>query len=154
MPTICFIYKIHDSPITYYGKYRKNYISDDHEGLDREILPTIFFGLNVYRKKQGLPILEKNELKLGIISCSTNRNCINYSTDDEISCFDFYYYHEKRYIASISESKMKEKYFIHGTELDVSGEIRSRYRYYDTTDSDDDTDSLKDTHFPENELSI
>ena len=33
----------------FYGKYICNYISDDHEGLDNEIKPTIINGINEYR---------------------------------------------------------------------------------------------------------
>ena len=81
MPTICFMYKMNDNPKIHYGKYVVDYISDDHEGLDVEII-------SILEKKYNTPSII---FTVGIISCSTNFNSINYSTEKEYTFFDFYY---------------------------------------------------------------
>jgi len=89
MPFITFIYRIGNNKKTYYGKYTTNYISDDHEGLDDEIIPIIIDGLNKYRNKRNFPKISK--IYVGIMSFSISENIPTYSSDKEISCFDFYY---------------------------------------------------------------
>ena len=91
MPSVTFLYRIGANPKVYYGKYVCDYISDDHEGLDNEVLPDLLKGINMYRQKRSLQPLKKNKVKLGILSCSTNRNYLDYSTKKEIGFFGFYY---------------------------------------------------------------
>ena len=90
MPFITFIYKVGKNYNTYYGKYCFNSISDDHEGLDNEVLPDLLNGINMYRQQKSRQQLKKNQVKVGILSCSTNRNYLDYSTIKETKCFDFY----------------------------------------------------------------
>ena len=91
MPSVTFLYRIGSNPKVYHGKYVCDYISDDHEGLDNEVLPDLLNGINIYRQKKGLHLLKKNQVKVGILSCSTNSNYLNYSTNKEIDLFGFYY---------------------------------------------------------------
>lgn len=90
MPFITFIYKIGNNKKTYYGKYVCDYMSDDHDGLDTEIKPTLIDGINQHRKQKGLAKL-KRKVYIGILSFSSNKYIPTYSTDTEIQCFDFYY---------------------------------------------------------------
>lgn len=101
MPTVCFMYRINDDPKTYFGKYVADYISNDHEGLDQEVIG----------------ILEKNynpqydTFRVGILSCSTNDNFINYSSESEYTFFDFYYVHYN------NMHKNQEILYINGIKL-------------------------------------
>ena len=98
MPFITFIYKVGNSPKTYYGKYCMEYISDDHEGLDSEVKYVLLKGLNEYRKQNNMPCL-RSKITIGVLSFSTNRVIPTFSTKNEIKCFDFYcYYDNKIYI--------------------------------------------------------
>jgi len=90
MPTITFIYKIGRNPKTYYGKYISDNIPDEHDGLDAEILPILIASVNLFRNYKKLPRLNTVPL-IGIMSCSDSVNYLDYSTLDEIKCFDFYY---------------------------------------------------------------
>ena len=89
MPFITFIYKIGNNNKTYYGKYSTDYVSDDHEGLDIEVRTYLINGINKYRTKKALPKLHSNVI-IGVLSFSSNRYIPDYSSDDEIKCFDFY----------------------------------------------------------------
>jgi hypothetical protein len=91
MPSVTFLYRIGSNPKVYYGKYVSNYISDDHEGLDKEVLPDLLNGINLYRQQKSLQPLKKNQVKVGILSCSTNNNFLDYSSRKEIDFFGFYY---------------------------------------------------------------
>lgn len=91
MPSVTFMYRIGSNPMVYYGKYVCNYMSDDHEGLDKEVLPDLLNGINLYREKKNLKPLKKNQVKVGILSCSTNNNFLDYSSRKEIDFFGFYY---------------------------------------------------------------
>ena len=86
MPVITFIYKIGKNPTTYYGKYITDYLSDDHDGLDREVRPILVKVLNEYRKKKGYWLLNSKQIKIGIISLYND-----YSSKRETKCFDFYH---------------------------------------------------------------
>jgi hypothetical protein len=90
MPSVSFLYRIGANPKVYYGKYVCDYISDDHEGLDKEVLPDLLNGINIYREQKNLKQLKKNQVNVGILSCSTNRNFLDYSTKKEIDLFGFY----------------------------------------------------------------
>ena len=90
MPFITFIYRIEGNKRVFYGKYVCDYISDDHDGLDSEIYPTLIDGINMYRSQKGIPKLSK-KVVIGILSFSSNRYIPTYSTDNEIKCFDFYH---------------------------------------------------------------
>ena len=87
---ITFIYKIKNHPKTYYGKYCFETISDDHEGLDGEIKGGLINGLNKYKKKQNQKIIKPEHIKVGVLSFSHSNYIPTYSTEEEISCFDFY----------------------------------------------------------------
>ena len=89
MPFITFIYRIENNDKTFYGKFVRNYISDDHEGLDLEVKPTVIYGINEYRKQKNLEELKEN-VYVGVLSFSTNRYIPTYSSDEEIQCFDLY----------------------------------------------------------------
>lgn len=89
MTFITFIYRIGNNNKTYYGKYITDYISDDHEGLDLEVTTSLIEGINKYRAKKALPKLH-SKINLGIMSFSSNRYIPVYSSDKEITCFDFY----------------------------------------------------------------
>ena len=96
---ITFIYKIENNPKTYFGKYCTYNISDDHEGLDKEISDDLLFGINKYRKQKNLEKITNNNIKLGVLSFSCNNSIPVYSSKDEIKCFDFYHnYNNKIYI--------------------------------------------------------
>ena len=86
---ITFIYRIENNDKTFYGKFVCNYVSDDHEGLDLEVKPTVIYGINEYRKQKNLEELQEN-VYVGILSFSTNKYIPTYSSDEEIQCFDFY----------------------------------------------------------------
>lgn len=99
MPFITFIYKVGKNYKTYYGKYCFDCISDDHEGLDKEVKYILEKGLNEYRKKNNIQKLKSKNIIIGILSFSSNQIIPTYSTDNEIKCFDFYYnYDDKIYI--------------------------------------------------------
>lgn len=91
MPSVTFLYRVGANPKVYYGKYVCGYISDNHEGLDKEVLPHLLKGINMYRQKRSLQPLKKNQVNVGILSCSTNRNYLDYSTKKEVDLFGFYY---------------------------------------------------------------
>ena len=90
MGFITFIYRIENNPNTYYGKYCFDYISDDHDGLDNEVKYILKEGLNKYRKNKGLGILKSNNIKIGILSFSSDTIIPTDSSKKEIDCFDFY----------------------------------------------------------------
>jgi len=90
MSFITFIYRIENNKKTFYGKFVCDYVSDDHEGLDIKIKPTVIDGINEYRKQKNLEEL-KEKVYIGILSFSTNKYIPTYSSPEEIQCFDFYY---------------------------------------------------------------
>ena len=90
MPTIVFLYKIKNDAQRYYGKYITDYISDDHEGLDIEIQPTLLHFLNMYRTYNKEAELQSTNVIVGIVSFSKD-SYMNHSSTIEVSCFDFYY---------------------------------------------------------------
>lgn len=110
MPFITFIYRIGSNKKTYYGKIVKDYISDDHEGLDEEVRYTLLEGLNKYREKKNLKKIKPQSLLVGVMSLCLDDNKPSYSTKEEIKCFDYYYdndfYSDNRY-----------KTYINGKEL-------------------------------------
>ena len=86
---ITFIFKLPNKPDqTLYGKYYTDYISDDHEGLDKEIKPYLLKGINKFQKLNLSP--EVKNVHIGIISVSDHNYISIHSTDEEIKCFDFY----------------------------------------------------------------
>ena len=79
---ITFIYKIENNPKTYFGKYCTYNISDDHEGLDKEISDDLLFGINKYRKQKNLEKITNNNIPIYKSQYSNNRfflNCHNSS---------------------------------------------------------------------------
>ena len=91
MPFITFLYRIGKTKRAFYGKYVCDSMSDDHDGLDDEIKPTVITGINKYREQRGFTELPNKQLLIGILSYSTNECIPTYSSDKEIQCFDFYY---------------------------------------------------------------
>jgi hypothetical protein len=110
MPFITFIYKIKGVPQTYYGKYDFDYMSDDHEGLDLEIINVLSYGLNKYRQKNSIPKIDNKDIIVGILSYSDHRIIPIYSTKDEIKCFDFY-------CLEYDSNSDKIKYYVYGEEI-------------------------------------
>jgi hypothetical protein len=87
---ITFIYRVGKSPKTYYGKYYGSDISDDHEGLDTEVIHCLCQGLNKYRSMNDMPKLSLNAVVVGVLSFSRDQYIPTYSSEKEIRCFDFY----------------------------------------------------------------
>lgn len=112
MSTICFLYRIKENPIVYYGKYVTNYLQENHKGLDKEILPTFLSLYNQYRKKERESDLGEQDIHLGVISFSTHTNSMDYCSSQEISFFDFYY--EEYY-----DTKTYGRFcFVHGEKVE------------------------------------
>lgn len=91
MVTITFIYKLNNVNKTFYGKYIADYMSDDHEGLDNEMKIILLNEINKYRCSKNMKKLMDKNLSVGVLSCITNDNYLDYYSDNEIPCFDFYY---------------------------------------------------------------
>lgn len=88
---ITFIFKLPNKPSqTLYGKYYTDYISDDHEGLDKEIKPYLLKGINDFQNSKLSSEVEVENVYIGIISVSDHNYISIHSTDEEIKCFDFY----------------------------------------------------------------
>lgn len=98
MPFISFMYRVGKNPRTYYGKCCLKDISDDHEGLDREVKFYLTKGLNAYRQQNNKPKLKSN-ISIGVLSFSSCRYIPTYSSNKEVKFFDFYMdYDNKIYI--------------------------------------------------------
>jgi hypothetical protein len=93
---ITFIYRVGKSPKTYYGKYCDDYISDDHEGLDTEVIHSLCQGLNKYRSMNNMPKLSFSAVVVGVLSFSRDHYILTFSSEKEIPCFDFYRDEQKR----------------------------------------------------------
>ena len=91
MVTITFIYKIKNINKTFYGKYVEDYFSDDHEGLDIEMKNIVLNYINKYRNSKNMKKLKGKNLSVGVLSCMTHDNILDYYSNQEIECFDFYY---------------------------------------------------------------
>ena len=89
MTFVTFIYKLGNNRQSrvYYGKY-DGYISDDHEGLDLEMIRHVKNGMNRYRKQNNLKPIKN--IQVGILSLSNDHFIPGYSSDKEIKIFDFY----------------------------------------------------------------
>lgn len=99
MPFITFIYRIGNNNKTYYGKYCTDYMSYEHEGLDIEVRYRLLQGINRFRQNKCIRKLKSKQMKVGIISYSSDSFVPMYSTDKEIQCFDFYYdYNNNAYV--------------------------------------------------------
>lgn len=99
--TISFMYKIKDDPKTYYGK-SIYFISDIHNGLNEEIFPIVLASINKFRIKQKIELLEKDEIVLGVLyACPDYKNPIDWSSRNEIKCFDYYNYYNDIYINGV-----------------------------------------------------
>lgn len=101
MAFITFMYRIGNNTKTYNGKYESDYISDDHSGLDKVVKYSLINGINKYREKNNKSKLT-TRIRIGVMSMSNDRYIPTYSTDNEITFFDFYYtehnYKSKTYI--------------------------------------------------------
>jgi hypothetical protein len=95
MSFVTFMYRIGSSRRTYFGKYVFSGscgISDDHEGLDTQIVTGVLNGINRFRTKNNKEKLSLHQIKVGILAFCPNDNFIPvYSSDDEIGAFDFYH---------------------------------------------------------------
>ena len=109
MADITFIYRIIRDINVYYGKYNSDYFDKDHEGLNLEIEKVLLFGLNEYRRQIKLPLLKQDDITVGIISCETQ--VLNYITEKEIKCFDFY---------CIERNRDKQDFYIFGSKLNFN----------------------------------
>lgn len=91
MSFVTFMYRIGKN--TYFGKYIfENGVSDDHNGLDTEIIHDVLDAINRYRVKHEEPILLETELTIGILSfCPGNAHIPVYSSEEEYKAFDLYY---------------------------------------------------------------
>lgn len=90
MPFITFMYRIGNDKQIYYGKYVCDYISDDHNGLDKEIEYSLFNGLTQYNKQKNLPEINI-KIYIGVLSFSHSNRIPTFSSDNEKMFFDFYY---------------------------------------------------------------
>ena len=90
MPFITFFYRLKNDNTKYYGKFVSNYISDDHDGLDREMKSIVVYGINLLTMNMTINIT-MDDVSLGILSFSDHSYIPTYSSDDEIEMFDFYY---------------------------------------------------------------
>ena len=124
MPSVSFIYRIGRNPKVYYGKYVCDYISDDHNGLDREVSHDLVQCVNIFKKsnkyfyaydeeedeEDEVKVIrdDKYQIKIGILSCETNQNYLDYSTKAEIGAFDYY---------CTSYEKRGTKLYMNGTQL-------------------------------------
>lgn len=99
MTAITFIYKIGKNSKVYYGKCKFSYLSDDHNGLDKEVKPYVLEGINRYRKQKNIKQLKSKFVKIGILSNSCFNDFYCYVSEKEIECFDFYcicnYYYKR-----------------------------------------------------------
>lgn len=91
MPSVSFIYRIKNNPKIYYGKCVFNSLSDDHEGLDKEVLYCFLNGINQYRKNKNLHEFVGKNIHIGVLACSAHDSPWDYSTKRERKCFDFFY---------------------------------------------------------------
>lgn len=89
MPFITFMYRMEKFDKLFYGKYFCDFISDDHDGLDNEIMPSLLAGINEYRKQNGLSDI--TDICVGILSFSSHSCVPTYSSEADIKCFDFYH---------------------------------------------------------------
>ena len=87
---ISFFYYVKDEPERRYGKILLSYISDDHEGLDKEAEYFLLSGLNAKRSLLHQPKLKRDDIRIGILSFSSHKCIPTYSSDKEKSVFDFY----------------------------------------------------------------
>jgi hypothetical protein len=107
MPSVSFIYRIGRNPKTYYGKQVCDYISDDHDGLDRVVSYDLVRCINIFKKtnkyfytyeeeeeeeeEEQIKRDKRYQIKIGILSSATNQNYLDYSTTKaEIEAFDYY----------------------------------------------------------------
>ena len=75
----------------FYGKYVSDYLSDDHEGLDKEAKDVLVRGLNLYRKQKNHKPLSKKDVEVGVIGFSSGDGRVpSYSSAKETKFFDFY----------------------------------------------------------------
>jgi len=110
MSCVTFIYRIHGNPKIFYGKCVFNRLSDDHEGLDREVVYHLLPAINKYRTNQGSKNLNKKNIFIGILACSSPDNYYDYSSKRESKCFDYYY---------TEDNYCNQSYFINGKQIDM-----------------------------------
>lgn len=89
MSFITFFYKINKDDRRYYGKFYTDYFSDDHEGLDEEVRPSLERGLKEYYMQENLSALTE-PIQIGVIALGCHEYIPTYSSKREKDCFDFY----------------------------------------------------------------
>lgn len=105
MSFVTFFYQIGYN--TFYGKYYADWISNDHDGLDRVVKPYLMKGLNEFRKQKGLSRIHSRDVKIGVIGFSETSHAGSFSSKKERKAFDFY----------CEAEHFVEKYFINGKKL-------------------------------------
>lgn len=116
MPSITFIYKIGNVPRVYYGKYVSDYISDDHEGLDLQVVNSLVKTINNYRSAREYRLFKHQEVKVGVIGL-TSQDVNDYCTLREIKTFDFYHLYDKVYLnGRVVTDSMTDSSYSNGSE--------------------------------------
>ncbi len=99
MHSITFMYRVGQNPKVFYGKVI-DYISDDHDGLDIDMM---------YYLRNGLAKFDINPRKLHVsIIGYTPDNFFSYYSKQDRSCFDFY--------ADLCDPKQKYYYLRRGNK--------------------------------------
>lgn len=96
MSFITFIYRMPNNQKIFFGKYCFNYISKNHDGLDKEAKSYLVDGINQYRRNRYMdcrPDVHPSDISLGVISFCNDKNILTHSSKNEIKCFDFYCEH-------------------------------------------------------------
>ena len=95
---ITFIFRLGESPETYYGKYVCEYVTScekENVCIDTYIRKIVIYGVDKYRLSRGF-IPRDYSVTVGILSiCEENYIPFLFS-DDETNCFDLYCVSEKK----------------------------------------------------------
>jgi hypothetical protein len=126
MAIISFIFRVDEDPTRMFGKICLEYLSDDHEGIDREIKYKIHNLLNAYRTRKLLPKI----INLDIAVIGTTNE---FSTIEEKNMFDVYIY-EHGY-SSYNKCKKPTDYYCMGEKF-IETEIVNDYHSYESSDSE------------------
>jgi len=119
MVFITFRYKIGEkSKQYYYGKAYLDYVSDDHDGLDKLVIHYLEAGLSLYKKRA----IKRSSIYVGILSYSSDRYIPTYSDNPvrEAKCFDFYVIEVERDLKEIVKTVYEREtiaYFVNGKHV-------------------------------------
>jgi len=90
MPVIVtFLYRVQYEPTVHFGKCDYEYVSDDHDGLDIEVINSLLHGMNSWRTQRGFVALTEEDVQVGIMSVSSDDRC--YTSEHDYACFDFWF---------------------------------------------------------------